>query len=97
VLQSGLKGHAPSPSAIHNVTAETYTSGSAVPNEQKRRLTADVVGVHPAGRPLLARQVSELIQRRQASSCIAQFAAGASRAHRTHIVQAEGRTGLRVP
>ena len=78
------------PSAIHNVTAGTYTPDSTVPNAQKRRFAADVVGVHSAGTLLPVRQVSELIRRRQASSGIAQFAAGASRAHRIHIVQMEG-------
>ena len=69
---------------------------SAVPNDLKTS-AADMVGVHPAGRLLLARQLGELIRQRQTSSGIAQFAVGTPRAHRTHIVQVEGRIGLRVP
>jgi len=78
------------PPTIHNVTVGTYTSGSTVPNGQKRRFVADVVGVHPAGRLLPIRQVSELTRWRQTSSGIAHFAGGTPRVHWIHMVQMEG-------
>ncbi|KAI9450601.1 hypothetical protein BJY52DRAFT_1356302 [Lactarius psammicola] len=64
---------------------------------QKRRLAADVVGAHPAGKLPPVGQVCELTRWRQASSGVAQFAVGAYRAHRIYVVKVEGQTGLRIP